>query len=149
MWPKKYLVPFDFILEELRELNPNIKPMFGAYAVYIESKIIFILREKPTAVEDNGVWLATTQEHHQSLQNDFSSMRSIVMFGPGPTGWQNLPSDCDDFEESVLKACELVRCGDPRIGKIPKTKIRKKVVSKIQKKTKPQSRKSGKRSNRR
>jgi hypothetical protein len=35
------------------------------------------------------------------------------------TGWQILPVDADDFEESALRACELVLEGDARIGKVP------------------------------
>jgi hypothetical protein len=36
-----------------------------------------------------------------------------------------LPFDAEDFEESVLRACALVRAADPRIGKVPKPKKRK------------------------
>lgn len=52
------------------------------------------------------------------------------MFGPGPTGWQILPLDADDFEESVLKACQLVLKNDVRIGKVPK-KTQKEIIKKI------------------
>jgi hypothetical protein len=68
------------------------------------------------------VWLATTIEHHESLRREFPNMRSIGVLGTAVTGWQNLPSDAPDFEESALHACELVIAGDPRIGKIPKPK---------------------------
>lgn len=122
----KKTIPFEFVLENLEDLNVHTKPMFGAFGVYLQNKIVFILRERPTSVEDNGVWLATTPEHHQSLQKEFPNMRSLLIFGPGVTGWQVLPVEADDFEESVLRACELVRLGDERIGKIPKVKLRKK-----------------------
>jgi hypothetical protein len=49
-------------------------------------------------------------------------MRSIIMFGPAPSGWQNIPVSADDFESSVVKVCEFIIAGDPRIGKIPKPK---------------------------
>jgi hypothetical protein len=65
------------------------------------------------------VWLATTEEHHQSLRRDFPNMRSIKVLGKKVTGWQVLPSDAEDFEEAALRACELVLAGDPRIGKVP------------------------------
>jgi hypothetical protein len=119
-------IPFDFVLNELERLSPYTKPMFGCTSVYVGEKIVFILRKKGTPAEDDGVWLATTAEHHQSLQKDFPSMRSIVVFGPGPTGWQVLPEDSEDFEESVLKACQMVLDGDSRIGKIPKSRWKKK-----------------------
>lgn len=93
--------------------------MFGCVAVYVKERIVFILRDKPAkAAGDNGVWLATTKDHHESLRRDFPNMRSIAAIGP-VTGWQNLPSDSEDFEEAVLRACEMVLAGDPRIGKIP------------------------------
>ncbi len=118
-------IEFPFLLEELDGLNVETKPMFGARGVYVDGKIVFIMRDRPTSVNDNGVWLATTGEHHASLLTDFPAMRSIELFGPGPTGWQVLPVDSDDFEDSVLRACRFVRGGDPRIGKIPKRPVRR------------------------
>lgn len=118
-------IPFDFVLDELSSLAPYTNPMFGTVAVYIENKIVLALRDKSVSLEDNGVWLATSSEHHKSLQKDFPSMRSIAMFGSGPTGWQVLPADADDFEEAVLKACQFILAEDPRIGKIPKAKMKK------------------------
>ncbi len=118
-------IPYDFVLDELESLAPITKAMFGAVAVYVNGAIVFILRDRPKSPKDNGVWLATTAEHHASLQKDFPNMRSLEMFGPGPTGWQVLPSDAEDFEESVLRACGFVRRRDPRIGKIPQPKRRR------------------------
>lgn len=111
--------PFDFVLEELAELGPWTRPMFGCTAVYVEEKIVFILRDK-TPREDSGVWVATTKEHHASLRRELPNLRSITVFGGGETGWQVLPVDADDFEEAVLRACAMVRAGDARIGKVPK-----------------------------
>jgi hypothetical protein len=119
---RKRSIPFDFVLEELTPLAPLTRQMFGSTAVYIGEKIVLILRRKETGESDNGVWLATTPEHHASLQLDFPSMRSISVFGSGTTGWQVLPLDAPDFEESAMKACELILRGDIRIGKIPKQK---------------------------
>ena len=82
------------------------------------------MRDRPTAPADNGVWLATTVEHHESLRADFPSMRSIGVLGKDVTGWQILPAGSPDFEEAALRACELVMARDPRIGKMPKTKKR-------------------------
>jgi hypothetical protein len=125
--------PFEFVLDELEDLDPMTKPMFGALAVYVRDAIVLILRDRPKSPRDNGVWLATTAEHHASLKRDFPSMRSIEVFGPGPTGWQVLPSDAADFEEAALKACELIKKSDPRIGKIPKPRKPKKSESRSKK----------------
>lgn len=111
--------PHPFVLEALAQIGPRTNPMFGCLAVYVGEKIVLILRDKPTYAGDNGVWLATTQDHHKSLQREFPYMRSIKLLGKKVTGWQVLPIDAPDFEESALRACELVIMGDPRIGKIP------------------------------
>ena len=115
-------IPFQFVLDELESEQPSVRAMFGCYAIYIEGKITLILRDRPGSPKDNGVWLATTKEHHESLKKLFPFMRSIAVLGKDITGWQVLPLSSDDFESSVLKACELVRRRDPRIGKVPTSK---------------------------
>jgi hypothetical protein len=60
--------------------------MFGCLAIYVKDKIVLILRDKPKGTADNGVWLATTQEHHQSLRREFPKMRSIQVLGKRVTG---------------------------------------------------------------
>jgi hypothetical protein len=116
--PRK-TVAHEFVLEALAPLSPVTRPMFGCLAVYVDEKIVAILRDKPGNDPDNGVWLATTESHHQSLRRDFPNMRSIQVFGKEVTGWQVLPSDAPDFEESALHACDVILTSDPRIGKIP------------------------------
>lgn len=119
-------IPFDFVIEELSELNITVKPMFGCHAIYIEDKIVLILRDKKDKTKrDDGVWLATVAENHESLQKEFPYMRSIELFGTPPTAWQVLPVSSSDFEDAVLHACDLIRNGDPRIGRIPQKKLRK------------------------
>jgi hypothetical protein len=117
--PRRAL-PYEFVLEGLAGTRYITRPMFGCLAVYIKEKIVLVLRDKPAAFSSNGVWLATTKDHHESLRNEFPNMRSIPALGSGLTGWQMLPSDAPDFEESALRACELILAGDPRIGKTPK-----------------------------
>ena len=102
--------------------------MFGCLAVYVKDKIVLILRDKPKSTADNGVWLATTQEHHQSLRGEFPTMRSIQGLGRRVTGWQVSPVDATDFESAALRACELVLAGDPRIDKIPGARTSKSEV---------------------
>jgi hypothetical protein len=121
--PRKAL-PYEFVLEALAGARYITRPMFGCLAVYVKQKIVLILRDKPSALTSNGVWLATTKEHHASLGREFSAMRSIPALGNGLTGWQMLPSDAPDFEEAALRACELILAGDPRIGKMPQRRRR-------------------------
>ena len=112
-------IPHAFVLDAISTLSPFTRSMFGCLAVYVKAKIVLILRDKPANTADNGVWLATTQEHHQSLRREFPNMRSIQVFRKQVTDWQVLPVDAPDFESAALRACELVLAGDPRIGKVP------------------------------
>jgi hypothetical protein len=121
---KRKFVPHEFVLEALAPLAPRTKPLFSCLGVYIGEKIVFALRDKPEHPADNGIWLATTSDHHESLGREFPHMRSIQVFGTPVTGWQILPSDAPDFEESALRACELIAAKDPRIGKVPKPRRR-------------------------
>ena len=59
------------------------------------------MRDRPDVTADNGVWLATTAQHHESLRREFPNMRSLKEFGKRVTGWQVLPADAPDFEEAV------------------------------------------------
>lgn len=119
----KKKIPFDFVIETLYSADPVIKQMFGCHSIYVDGKIVLCLREKDD--DDSGVWIGTSKPHHESLKKELPSMRSIRIFGPGPSGWQVIPKDADDFEESVLHACELILKGDPRIGNIPKPRKKK------------------------
>jgi len=112
--------PHEFVLDALAAVWPRTNPMFGCLAVYVGNKIVLILRDKREPDADNGVWLATTEEHHESLRREFPNMRSIQVFRKKVTGWQVLPADAPDFEEAALRACELIVARDPRIGKVPK-----------------------------
>jgi hypothetical protein len=118
-------IPHAFVLDAIASLSPYTRPMFGCLAIYVEDKIVFFLRDKSTSTADNGLWLATTQEHHQSLLREFPNMRSIQVLGKPVTGWQVLPADVPDFETAALHACELVLQGDPRIGKVPEGRTSK------------------------
>ena len=114
---KKTTIPFEFVLEQLYSANVEIRPMFGCFALYVHNKIVLILRDKKKSSVDNGVWIATNKESHDSLKLLFPSMRSISVFGAKETNWQNLPADANDFEEMVIRACELILRGDNRIGR--------------------------------
>ena len=135
-------VPHEFVLDAIASLSPRTRPMFGCLAIYVEDKIVLILRDKPNQTTDNGVWLATTTEHHESLKREFPSMRSIEVLGKEVTGWQVLPAEAPDFEESALRACDLILARDPRIGKVPGERRARK--SNTQKPAKPVQREARK-----
>ena len=135
---RRKAVPHQFVLDALAALLPTTRPMFGCLAVYVADKIVLILRDKRGETADNGVWLATTKDHHDSLRREFPNMRSIQVLGGGVTGWQVLPADVPDFEEAVLRACERILAADPRIGKVPGA--RRTSVSKVTKAAKSKAR---------
>ena len=112
-------IPHEFALDAIAVLSPRTRPMFGCLAVYVQDKIVLILRDKAANMVDNGGWRATTEEHHASLRREFPNMRSIQVLGKPVTGWQVLPVDAPDFEAAAMRACELILGGDPRIGKVP------------------------------
>jgi hypothetical protein len=107
-------IPHAFVLDALSPLSPYTRPMFGCLAIYVRDRIVLILRDKAKNTADNGIWLATSQEHHQSLRREFPSMRSIQVLGKRVTDWQVLPLDAPDFESAALRAraCAGWRCSD-------------------------------------
>ena len=116
---RRKTIPHEFVLEAIAALSPHTRSMFGCLAVYVGARIVLILRDRRDSIADNGVWLATTEEHHASLRRDFPNMRSIQVFWKPVTGWQVLPAGAPDFEEAALLACDLILARDPRIGKVP------------------------------
>src|SRR5688572_18079033 len=98
------VVPYEFVLDALAPASPVTRAMFGCLAVYVGDKIVLALRDSRHEIRDNGVWLATTVDHHASLRREFPCMRSIQVLGSGVTGWQILPADAGDFEESAMRA---------------------------------------------
>jgi hypothetical protein len=50
-------VPHEFVLDAMAPLSPETRSMFGCLAVYVQDKIVLILRDKRDGTADNGVWL--------------------------------------------------------------------------------------------
>ena len=113
-------VPYPFVLDAIADLHPTTRAMFGALAVYIADKIVFILRDQPADLGANGVWIATSGADQESLVAEFPNALPVHIMGKDISGWRLLPAGADDFEESAFHACELVIKGDARIGKVPK-----------------------------
>jgi hypothetical protein len=81
--PRSKNIPFPFILDYLLPLEPHMKPFFGCYGVYLGEQIVFILRDKDTYTECNGLWIATSREHHKSLKKIFPSLTSVSVLNNG------------------------------------------------------------------
>src|SRR5262245_57194136 len=101
-------IPFSFVLERLLPLKPEVRRMFGCHAVYTGDIIVLVLRQRADHPEANGVWVATTMEHHASLKKSLPSLRSVYLLSDGvaETNWQMIPVESESFEEEVINACE-------------------------------------------
>ena len=112
--------PHRFVLEALADLEPTTRSMFGALAVYLGEKIVFILRDNSKEPHANGVWVALATEDGEMLRSEFPNMQPVRILRKDIRGWCLLPAKANDFEESALYACDLVHKRDLRIGKVPK-----------------------------
>ena len=119
---RRKAMPHQFVLDALAEVAPTTRAMFGALAVYVGERIVFLLRERTDDRQANGVWMATADGDDERLRSEFPNMRPVHIMGKDISGWKLLASDMQDFEESALRACELVVKRDIRIGKVPKSK---------------------------
>ncbi|HTJ29113.1 MAG TPA: hypothetical protein VL346_01345 [Acidobacteriaceae bacterium] len=130
--PKRKSPPYPFVLEALAPLEPEVKPMFSGFAVYIGDKIVLMLRDSPKQPKDNGLWLVfseTADPADPAHRREFPSLRKIAILGDIIRHWLLLPSDSPAFETEALHACDLILRRDPLIGRIPesrKSKSRKK-----------------------
>lgn len=111
-------IPYDFILDYLPR-DVVVKQTFGMYYIYLDKKIVLILRKLSKNLNLNGIWIATTKEHHESLKLDIPAITGFVLDNGEmhDSGWQMIREDDDDFEASAIRVCELISHRDKRIGK--------------------------------
>ncbi len=117
--------PHPFVLEALEPLHPEVRRMFSGFAVYSGNLLILMVRDRPTSVRDNGVWLVlseTTDPQDPTLRRDFPSLRRIELLGGMISHWLLIPSDSPTFESESLHACDLLLRRDTRLGRIPKSR---------------------------
>jgi hypothetical protein len=122
---KRKSPPYPFVLEALAPLQPEVRPMFSGYAVYLGDKIVCMLRDRPTYPEDNGLWLVfseTADMKHNNIRKDFPSLRPIGRLGGVIAHWHLVPADSPNFESEALHVCDLLLRHDPRLGRIPKSR---------------------------
>jgi hypothetical protein len=123
--PRRKTAPHQFVLEALMPLEPEVRPMFSGFAVYIGDKIVLMLRDSPKSPADNGVWLVlseSAQLDDAGILREFPSLRSIALLGGKIGHWRLIPSDSPTFEFEALRACELLLRKDSRLGRIPKSR---------------------------
>lgn len=117
--------PYPFVLEALEPLNPEVRRMFSGFAVYVENRIVMMLRDHVKSVKDNGVWLVLAEDtdpKDKKLRREFPSLRSIELLGGKINHWLLIPADGEGFETEALHACDLLLRRDVRIGRVPESR---------------------------
>jgi hypothetical protein len=110
--------PFDFVFDYL-PTGIVIKRMFGMHYIYLGKRIMLILRLRSNEPELNGIWVATSKDHHESLKNNIPELGAFFINNNERQGnWLFIPDNEDNFEGAAIKVCELILHGDPRIGKV-------------------------------
>jgi hypothetical protein len=123
--PKSKSAPYPFIVEALVLLEPEIRPMFSGFAVYVGEKIVLMLRDSQKQPEDNGVWLVFSETANLAdpgIRKDFPSIRLIKLLGGKIGHWRLIPADSPTFESEAQHACELLLKHDVRFGRIPQSR---------------------------
>ena len=118
--------PFDFIFDYLLRIELEVKPFFGMFAIYSNNKLLLLLRERTNQPEMNGIWIATVGDGAKTLKKELPG--SVILFErkSKKDEWLLIPPDADTFERSAISVCELIVHRDPRIGRIPKPRAKKK-----------------------
>ena len=122
---KRRTAPYPFVLEALYPLGPEVRPMFSGLAVYVDDRIVLMLRDSPKKPADNGVWLVFSESANladSGISRDFPSIRDIELLGGKIAHWRLIPADSPTFESEALHACELLLKGDRRFGRIPQSR---------------------------
>ena len=73
---------------------------------------------------EKGVWVATTPAAYASLAAEFPAAQVKPRAELKPAPWLQIPARAPEFKAQALRACELILQRDPRIGRVPKQKLR-------------------------
>jgi hypothetical protein len=105
----------DPIMEEPSYID---RAWFGCRAIYLHGRLMLVLcsGEEPW----NGLLIATEQELHDSIRQDFETL----VQHPVLKKWLYLPENSEDFESVSAEIVEAVRIGDQRFGVEPRERKR-------------------------
>src|SRR3954447_7916775 len=93
--PKRRSAPYPFILEALMPLEPEVRPMFSGFAVYVGEKVVLMLLDSLKSPADNGVWLVFSESaklDDAGILRDFPSLRTIELLAGKIGHWRLIPS---------------------------------------------------------
>src|SRR5438067_13015122 len=114
--PKRRSTPYPFILEALAPLEPEVRPMFSGFAVYVADKMVLMLRDSLKHPEDNGVWLVfsetadlsdrgSVETFLQFVSLDCSAAKSVIGDSSLPTPRPLSPKPCSPASFSSNTTC--------------------------------------------
>jgi hypothetical protein len=98
------------------------KHMFGAQAVYLSGRLMFLVSERPEPW--GGLICPTEREQHASLLADFPFLSNHPVLGK----WLYLTAAGDNFDDDAQQIIEAILRGDKRFGVEPPLK-RQKLIS--------------------
>ena len=111
-------IPYEFVTDILDGLDYRMQPMFGCQLIYLGNKMILLLRQREKEPQLNGVYVATLPEHYDNLRATLGLGDPPQLFSKNDKKeWLFLPEAHARFESAVVKACQLIKKGDRRIGK--------------------------------
>ena len=109
--------PFDFLLDYL-PAGIVVKPAIGMFYIYFDKKIVLIFRKTGKNPQQNGIWISTRREEHDSLKTEIPAITNFSLDEGIDTTWLLLRDSHEDFETAAIQLCELVSRKDERIGKV-------------------------------
>lgn len=112
------IVPYDFVFDYLPR-KVVTRYMFGMYYIYLDRKIMLILRKATKDTDISGIWVATKKAHHENLQKEIPALAEFILDNGDvyDSDWRLIREDHDDFEAAAVSVCGLIAHGDSRIGK--------------------------------
>jgi len=85
MQPAKKRLPFQFVLDELLAIRPDVRQVFGFTHVYLDQMLLLSLRDNPNQPRFNGVWIYTQSEYNDTSRHSrnvvFGDQRRLAMAG--------------------------------------------------------------------
>ena len=91
--------------------------MIGCYGLFVNKKLLLLLRDRDNQPEFNGIFVATQPEFFDALQHEIHTSKMEFDLDGEAHSWIFLSEDLPDFNAKVKKACEMIKAGDVRIGK--------------------------------
>jgi hypothetical protein len=113
-----------------QELHSHLRVYFEFYRVWFDARATNSCNAVMPRVKSGKAAIAFSVE--------------CKITSPSRAAARNHPTDAEDFEEAALRACELVRAGDPRIGKAPGQQARSAVKKAAKVSKRAQTKRAGK-----